>query len=78
LHARTALSIKSGNVAVYRGEDVGAKVPVEVRIALEDVMIDYCYAVDNLKNVEELLDLFTDDAVLDFSDIGLPAMHGLA
>ena len=51
-------------------------VPLEERFALQDLMTDYCYAVDALTNVNELLDLFTDDAVLDFSDIGLPAMPG--
>ncbi|MBU6269549.1 MAG: nuclear transport factor 2 family protein [Sphingomonadales bacterium] len=52
--------------------------PIEERIALQDLMTDYCYAVDGLNDVEELLALFTEDAVLDFSDIGLPAMHGRA
>jgi len=51
-------------------------VPAEVRIALQDVMTDYCYAVDRLDHVDELLDLFTVDAVLDFSTIGLATMHG--
>ncbi|MDE2442432.1 MAG: nuclear transport factor 2 family protein [Betaproteobacteria bacterium] len=50
--------------------------PLEERIALQDLMTDYCYAVDALDDVAVLLDLFTEDAVLDFSDIGLPAMHG--
>lgn len=54
------------------------RIPVEERIALQDLMTDYCYAVDKLQDVQELLDLFTDDAVLDFSDIGLPAMPGKA
>lgn len=54
------------------------QIPIEERIALQDLMTDYCYAVDGLQDVEELLDLFTEDAVLDFSDIGLPAMHGKA
>ncbi len=48
----------------------------ELRFQLQDLMTDYCYAVDQLDDVDELLDLFTDDAVLDFSDIGLPAMNG--
>ena len=51
-------------------------VPAEVRIALQDVMTDYCYAVDRLDHVDELLDLFTVDAVLEFSTIGLATMHG--
>ncbi|MEZ5656423.1 MAG: nuclear transport factor 2 family protein [Sphingobium sp.] len=53
-----------------------AQPSLEERIALQDLMTDYCYAVDKLKDVDALLDLFTDDAVLDFSDIGLPAMPG--
>ena len=52
--------------------------PIEERIALQDLMTDYCYAVDKLDDLEGLLGLFTEDAVLDFSDIGLPAMHGRA
>ena len=54
------------------------RIPVEERIALQDLMTEYCYAVDKLTDVGELLDLFTEDAVLDFSDIGLPAMPGKA
>lgn len=54
------------------------RIPLEERIALQDLMVDYCYAVDKLTDVEELLDLFTDDAVLDFSAIGLPLMPGKA
>lgn len=53
-------------------------IPVEERFALQDLMTDYCYAVDKLTDVEELLDLFTEDAVLDLSDIGLPLMEGRA
>lgn len=51
-------------------------IPLEERFALQDLMTDYCYAVDKLTDVDELLSLFTDDAILDFSDIGLPAMPG--
>lgn len=50
----------------------------EDRFALQDLMTAYCYAVDDLEDLEGLLDLFTDDAVLDFSAIGLPAMNGKA
>jgi ketosteroid isomerase-like protein len=53
-----------------------AQCPIEERLALQDLMTDYCYAVDALDDVEALLALFTADAVLDFSAIGLPAMHG--
>jgi ketosteroid isomerase-like protein len=51
-------------------------VPIDDRIAIQDLMIAYCYAVDRLEQVEELLSVFTEDAVLDFSAIGLPLMHG--
>ncbi len=50
--------------------------PMEVRVALQDLMTAYCYAVDRLGDVDALLDLFTEDAVLDFSAIGLPVMNG--
>lgn len=49
--------------------------PMEVRVALQDLMTAYCYAVDRLDDVDGLLDLFTEDAVLDFSAIGLPVMN---
>ncbi|WP_185267075.1 nuclear transport factor 2 family protein [Halopseudomonas xiamenensis] len=52
------------------------RLPLEDRIALQDLMTEYCYAVDKLTDLPELLDLFTDDALLDFSDIGLAAMPG--
>lgn len=53
-----------------------SEMPENVRTALERHLIEYCYAVDGLKDVGPLLDLFTDDAVADFSAIGLPAMTG--
>ena len=60
----------------YSGDNFVIQIPLTERFALQDLMTDYCYAVDKLTDVEELLDLFTDDAVLDFSGIGLPAMPG--
>lgn len=51
-------------------------IPIEDRIAMQDLMTSYCYAVDKLDDVEALLSLFTEDAVLDFTRIGLPLMHG--
>lgn len=53
-------------------------IPLEERIALQDLMTAYCYAVDKLADVDVLLDLFTADAVLDLSAIGLPLMNGRA
>ncbi|MDR2856999.1 MAG: nuclear transport factor 2 family protein [Novosphingobium sp.] len=55
-----------------------SRIPLEERIAIQDLMTDYCYAVDKLTDVDDLLALFTEDAVLDFSDIGLPLMRGRA
>jgi len=52
--------------------------PMHVRTALQDLMIAYCYAVDKLDDIDALLDLFTEDAVLDFTRIGLPLMNGRA
>ena len=53
-----------------------SEMPEDIRTALERHLIDYCYAVDGLEDVGPLMDLFTDDAVADFSAIGLPAMTG--
>lgn len=53
-----------------------SEMPENVRTALERHLIEYCYAVDGLEDVGPLMDLFTDDAVADFSAIGLPAMTG--
>lgn len=52
------------------------QMPLEDRIALQDLMTAYCYAVDDIGNIEGLLELFTQDAVLDFRKIGLPLMDG--
>lgn len=54
-------------------------IPLEERIALQDLMTDYCYAVDDLKaGNAAVLDLFTEDAVLDLTDIGLHRLEGRA
>ncbi|HZU63911.1 MAG TPA: nuclear transport factor 2 family protein [Novosphingobium sp.] len=50
--------------------------PLEDRIALQDLMTAYCYAVDRLDDIDTLLALFTPDATLDFTRIGLPLMEG--
>lgn len=55
---------------------IQAAAPIEERIALEDMMTEYCYRVDALDDIPAVLELFTDDAVLDFSAIGLSAMNG--
>lgn len=51
-------------------------ISIEDRFALQDLMVAYCYAVDKLADVDDLLALFTEDAVLDFTEIGLPLMRG--
>lgn len=50
------------------------EMPKDVRVAIERLMIDYCYAVDGLKDTQPIVDLFTEDAVADFSALGLPLM----
>ena len=52
--------------------------PLDTRLALQDLMTAYCYAVDDIGNVEGILALFTPDAVLDFTALGLPLMQGHA
>lgn len=58
-----------------KGKDMIA-LPVEERLALQDLMTSYCHAVDRIGDIDGLLAHFTPDAVLDFSAIGLPLMHG--
>ena len=53
-----------------------SEMPANVRAAVEKLMIDYCYAVDDLNDVEDLLAVFTEDATADFTAIGLPLMEG--
>ncbi len=52
------------------------QMPVDVRTAIERLMIEYCYNVDALENMDRFLSVFTDDCVADLSAIGLPLMHG--
>ncbi|WP_245647549.1 nuclear transport factor 2 family protein [Novosphingobium lentum] len=59
------------------GASVGA-CPVEDRIAIEDVMVAYCTAVDSLHDLDGLCDVFTPDATFDLSGIGLPRKLGHA
>lgn len=50
--------------------------PAEDRIAIHDLMIAYCTGVDSLGDIDAILDVFTEDAVLDLSGIGLPKFEG--
>lgn len=46
------------------------------RFALQDLLTAYCYAVDQLDDVENLVSLFTSDADYDLSAIGLLRTKG--
>ena len=52
------------------------EMPANIVTALERLMVDYCYAVDGLEEVQPLLDLFTEEVVADFTAIGLPILNG--
>ena len=52
------------------------QMPETVRTALERLMIDYCYNVDALEDIDRFLSVFTEDCVADLTAIGLPMMHG--
>lgn len=53
-------------------------VPIEDRLAINDLMIAYCTAVDSLGDVQAVCDVFTADAVFDLSGIGLLRASGHA
>lgn len=53
-------------------------IPVEDRLAIQDLMVSYCYAVDTLSDVGAVLAVFPEDGVLDLSGIGLPVCRGHA
>ncbi|MFA7587007.1 MAG: nuclear transport factor 2 family protein [Novosphingobium sp.] len=48
------------------------------RAELEDVLLRYYYAVDSKKDLDGLVDCFTEDAVFDVADLGLKAYTGHA
>ena len=51
---------------------------IEDRLALQEVVNSYCTAVDRLADVDALVSLFTEDAVIDMSAIHLPHVEGHA
>ena len=51
-----------------------SQMPEHVRTAIERLMIDYCYNVDALEDMDRFLSIFTEDAVTDMTAIGLPLM----
>jgi ketosteroid isomerase-like protein len=52
--------------------------PDEVRTAIERLMVDYCHHLDALGDAEPLLALFTPDAVVDMTALGMPLFEGHA
>lgn len=52
--------------------------PIEDRLAIEDLMVSYCTAVDSLHDLDAICAVFTQDAAFDLSGIGLPAKQGHA
>jgi len=51
---------------------------IEDKLALQEVLTAYCYAVDSLSDMQGLLNCFTEDAVMDLSGIHLPKCVGHA
>ncbi len=51
------------------------QMPEDVRTAIERLMVDYCYNVDALDDMERFLSIFTEDAITDMTAIGLPLMN---
>lgn len=49
---------------------------LEDRQALEQVITDYLIAVDDLSSVDDVMRVFTDDAVFDMSKIGYASIEG--
>lgn len=46
------------------------EISIEDRTALQDAMTAYCLAADSLSDMDALLDIFTEDAVLDMGAMG--------
>lgn len=51
-------------------------ISLEDRMAINDLMVAYCTAVDSLHDVDAVCDVFTEDAVFDLSGIGLLKAEG--
>jgi ketosteroid isomerase-like protein len=49
---------------------------LEDRQGLQEVITDYLIAVDALESVEDILNVFTEDAVFDMSGINYPSFAG--
>lgn len=51
-------------------------IPVEDRLAIEDLVVAYAHAIDTMGDPADVLALFTTDAVYDLSGIGLARLEG--
>ncbi|MDP3673505.1 MAG: nuclear transport factor 2 family protein [Novosphingobium sp.] len=52
--------------------------PIEDRLAIEDLLVSYCTAVDSLTDIDAICAVFTEDALFDLSGIGMPSKQGHA
>lgn len=52
--------------------------PIEDRLAIQDLVIAYGHAIDSMGDIASILDVFTEDAVFDLSGIGLSPLQGHA
>ena len=52
--------------------------PVEDRLAIEDLAVAYCAAVDRIGDIEGVATLFTDHGVYDLAELGLGRFEGRA
>jgi ketosteroid isomerase-like protein len=52
--------------------------PIEDRLAIEDLLVAYCHAVDSLSDIDGICACFTQDADYDLSGIGFPRKQGHA
>lgn len=50
--------------------------PIADRLAIEDLAVAYCSAVDQIGDVEGVTALFTDDGVYDLAELGLGRFEG--
>lgn len=49
---------------------------IDDRLAIEDLTVAYCTAVDTIGDIDGVCALFTPDAVYDLSGIGMAELHG--
>lgn len=49
---------------------------LEDRVQLQDLILEYCNSIDRIENVDDVVDCFTEDAVLDLSGLDLPISTG--